>query len=204
MGKSDTKSKYKIKFDLTLIEKFFTEDSKSVTEAQLAEVMKVVKTVLVKYYSKYYYWFDDLREAAVSAICERRSKFDATKGTVYNYCFTVFRNEIHNRISVMEHEKAIPEIKDSMLPNRCSMPVDALELPFEIERWKLYLTGEKEFLMERIPKKDVIPLIFFLKKFESKRDVQVPSLIMSDTSSDSELRISIKVLYKMLKEIINE
>ena len=163
--------KYKVKVNKILIKEFFTTDP---TKECLDEVTKVINIILAKYYSKYWMWFDELRQIAVYAITIRREQYDITKDA-YNYIYTVFRNEIGNKIISMSKETPVDEFLSHQ--SKVYDIIDA-ELPIEVSRYKDYFTGEKKFEMERIPNKDIIPLMFFARQFDSIR-TRVPEFIVN-------------------------
>ena len=179
---------YKIKIDKVLLKQFFVSDP---DEACLNEVNKVISLVLAKYYSKHYMWFDELRQIGMYAITIRRAQFNPELDA-YNYIYTVFRNEIGNKIISMTKEVSMTDFITHQ--NKVYDTIEA-ELPQEICRYKDYFTGEKEFTMERIPNKEVIPVIYFARKFDSIR-CKVPSFIQNDPEN-------VCILYKMLKDLTN-
>lgn len=180
---------YKIRVDQELLTQFLLSDTEP-TQEQIEEVNKVFRIIIIKYYSEYAEYADDLVQYAYLAVLERRSRYDPSF-SAYNYIYTIFRNEVGNRIKKMTKETLVEDI--TTLKHRSSEEYRA-ELPPEVERYKEYLTGEKEFNIIRIPQKDVLNIILFLRLHESRRDTQIPDFIKENSNST-------KVLYKLLKEL---
>lgn len=184
---------YKIKVDKEVLRQFFVAEQ--FTDHHKAEVEKVLNIVLIKHYSKHFNLFDDLRQFAWTAILERRHRkdYDPTR-CPYNYIYTTFRNEVGNNIIKLLKESSVEDIinlKESVH----NAAVD--ELPSEIVKYTKHLTGEESYTYLRIPKKDVLPLVLFVRLFEKKREVKVPSFL-------SDYKNSTQVLFKLLKEMFDE
>lgn len=182
--------KYKITINKDVLLDFFL--SAEHTPAHFEEVGKVINVVLIKHFSKHYKIFEDLHQYAWLAILERKRKqeFHGSKGSAYNYIYTTFRNEVGNNIIKMTKDTPMEDImafKEGVY--------DATEddLPEEVKRYTKYLTGEIPYTFIRIPKKDVLPLLVFVRMAERKREVKVPEFIMNSKKSK-------QVLFKLLKE----
>lgn len=203
MKKHVKQDSYKVKIDKDKLLKFFLLPSDEVTQEQVNEVQKVINVVLIKHYSKYYYLFEELKSAAITAICARREQYNPSFSP-YNYCYTVFRNEIGNKIVKYTKEQYVPDIKEQYVPE-IKDKIKNIEnyiniegqVPDEVIRYKDYLLGLKEFELIRIPKKDILPLICFFKIVETKPKVNVPQYIL-------ECDYGMEILYKLLIDIYNE
>lgn len=186
-------SDYTFKIDKEVLRDFFIQPQ--FTSLHKREVDKVLNVVLIKHYNKYYYLFEELKQFAWTAVLERkmRKDYDPTRDP-YNYIYTTFRNEVGNNII-----KLTREINIEGMVNFKEAMVNSSEgsLPSEVCRYQKYLTGEVAFTSLRIPKKDVLPLLVFLRLYEKRREVKVPSFITNS-------RLSIPVLYKLLKEIFED
>ena len=180
---------YKVKINKDILSEFFTTDK--VTQRHLDELYKIVNIIMIKHYSKYSNLFEELRQAAVMAVTQRRSSYDPSY-SAYNYVYTVFRNEIGNTIIKLTKETSV---EDYLSYREKVVDSSEAELPVEIERYHKFLTGEEKFSKLRIPKKDVLNLILFLKKFETRRDSQTPTFIYESKKYTT-------LMYKMLKDLI--
>lgn len=181
--------KYKIKIDKEVLTDFFLNDQ--ITDKHLSEIRKVFNVVLIKHYSKYSINADELFQYAITAILERRDRYDQSF-SAYNYIFTCFRNEVGNKINKLSREQLLEDIlsfKESI-----STMEGTAELPLEISKYKDMLIGVEDFTIKRITKSDVLNLILFLRLYESKRQVKIPTFL-------EEHRNATQVLYKTLKEL---
>lgn len=184
---------YKYKVDKSLLDQFFLSYPQEPTIAQLEEVKKVLNVVMIKHFSSYISNMDDLRSYALLAVLERRSQYDPSYSS-YNYIYSIFRNEVGNKINKLTKENFVEDIlkfKEALYES------NEAELPKEISRYKKYLTGEEEFSLLRIPKKDALNLIVFMKIYESSRETKVPEFIEPNNKS-------IQVLYKLLKQLFDD
>ena len=183
---------YKIKINKELLTQFFLSKDPP-TLAQQAEVKKVLNVVMIKHFSKYIPQQDDLVQYAYLSLLERRDSFDPALGPAYNYIYTVFRNEIGNKINKFSKEISQDDIIS--LRNK-EIQSDTSELPDELQPYIKYLTGAEDFIKIRLPKKDVLNLILFMRLYQSKRKVKVPTFI-------EEKKNAVQVLYSLLKEFID-
>lgn len=182
---------YKIKVDKHLVRQFLL-DAK-VTKEELKEIDKVINIILIKYNSKYSYLFTELKQYALLAILMKKARFDPTKDA-YNYIYTICRNEIGNTVLKLTKETFADDIKSY---NESLIEWNVAELPEEVERYRTKLIGAEDFKSVRIPKKDILPLILFLRMHESRRAVQLPSFL-------EETKTSVLILYKLLKELVED
>jgi len=183
-----------VKVDKEILLQFFSLPADKVTQVHIKELTKVIEIVLIKHFSKYYYIFQELKDAAIEAICMRRDKYDPSFSP-YNYCYTVFRNEIGNKINRFTREQSVPDIRETLKTTMDIASMQEAELPPEIERYREALLGMKDFTMERIPRRDVLPVIMFIKLHETPSKAAVPEFVLDTTRS-------INILYKLLNDII--
>lgn len=187
---------HRIKVDHATLLEFFQTPTDKITEHQKNEVDKVLNIVLIKHFSKHKNIFLDLRSFAWVAILERHKKqeFAGGKGSAYNYIYTTFRNEVGNKQIKFFRETPMEDI-NSFRSGMYDTTED--DLPEEIKRYTKFLTGEESYTFIRIPRKDVLPLLIFVRMFEVKRAVAVPNFITVSKKS-------IQVMYKLLKETFGE
>lgn len=190
---------YGIKIDKTLLLEFFTLDVSSATAKHFKEIDKVFAIVMSKWFSKWYYISEDLRGFCRVGLLNRHDAFDIEKGNAYNYIFTFFRNEIGNKIKTLTRE--IPsdqegtEEYNTRVIRALSYTMEDIEsLPPEVKRYQEYLLGTKEFTCIRIPKKDVLPLLLFLREHD-RVNVKLPEFLSEDKKT-------VRVLYQLLKELV--
>lgn len=152
-----------------------------------------------KWFSKWYYLSEDLRGFCHVGLLNRHDAFDIEKGNAYNYIFTFFRNEIGNKIKTLTRE--IPsdqegtEEYNTRVIRALSYTMEDIEfLPPEVKKYQEYLLGTKEFTCIRIPKKDVLPLLFFLREHD-RVNVKLPEFLSEDKKT-------VRVLYQLLKELV--
>lgn len=185
------KDNYKIRINKDLLTDFFRGPAEGITDAQIREVKKTIAIILTKYYSKYSYLYEDLRQDAFLAIMRRRDKFDS-KYSAYTYIYTVFRNEIGNKILSYTKET---DVEDMVAFAERMVDTSKAELPLEVAKYLEILTGEKQVKLLRMPKKDVVPLIFFIRNFESRHNCSVPSFVQENGNA-------VQLLYRMIKDFI--
>lgn len=187
-----------IKVNKLLLKEFFSTPKPKITKEQLAELDKIFNIIIAKYYSKYYYMSEELRDFARVAVLSRHDKYDPSYDA-YNYIFTIFRNEVGNRIKSMSREASLESSIEerhnvAVIRTLTSLMESAAELPPEIRRYAGYLSGETPFTMIRVSKKDMVPLMLFIKAHEPINTV-IPEFV-------SKIKSPIKVLYSLLKDII--
>lgn len=188
-----------IKVDKAKLKQFFQGPTNKIPKDLLDEVDKVFSIIISKYYSKYYYMAEELKSLAMLAILERRDRFDDSRDA-YNYIFTVFRNEVGNKIKSLTREVSSDDGSDelhnvSVVKTLTSLVQDKATIPEEIEKYGDYLSGEKPFTMIRVSKKELLPLMLYIKAHEPTR-YAVPDFVY-------RIEGSTKVLYTLLKEIID-
>lgn len=181
---------YKFKINKDLLDQFFIS-SNPPTIAQLEEVYKLINVVLIKHFSSFQHLFEDLRSFAILSALEHRDSYDPSFSS-YNYLYSIFRNEIGNKINKITKEF----LTDDLTPYKRNVSFDYIELPPEISKYKEYLTAEKDFVLLRIPKKDVLNLILFVSIHQSSRMCNVPEFLEPSEKT-------VRILYKLLKDKFN-
>lgn len=147
-------NRYRIKVDEDLIDSFFAHPVKEATEAELAEVNKVITIVLKLYYSKYYQWYDDLRAWVLTAIFERHKNYDP-QWRSFNYVYRIARNEAGNKIQ--RFNKEAQEFVD-YLPEPNERTTFETDLLGEVRPILPYLSGQVSFTIVDVPKRCIFPL----------------------------------------------
>ena len=106
--------------------------------------------------------------------------------------YTIERNEIGNNIRKLKKENIID---DSTYYKIKSIELEVEDLPIELRRHYEILTGLKKFNVYRIPKKDVIPLLVFMRLYGKDKKYTTPEFIIKN-------KHSVDVLYNILTNII--
>lgn len=186
-----------IKVDKDKLRVAFETPINEISEDLLKEVSKVFSIVIAKYYSKYYYMADELKAFAMLAFLERHDRYDHTRDP-YGYLYTVFRNEVGNKIRGLTKETSTDDGSDekhnvSVVKTLTSLMKDKANIPVELEKYQSLLSGEDEFTMVRIPKKDVLPLMVYLKSHEH----------VSMSTPEFVLKSDVKALYSLLKDLLD-
>ena len=184
---------YKFKVDKEALKDFFLSDGEP-TEKHLKEIKKVFNIVMIKHFVSYIQMSNDLMQYAVLAVLERRKSYDPSFSP-YNYIYSIFRNEIGNKLRKLCKPDKEVYVEDILSFKERMVEDSEAELPQEIQRYKDYLTGKKDYTFIRIPKKDVLNLTIFLRSFESRRETPIPDFIVQTKNIT-------KVLYRILKDII--
>ncbi len=185
-------NEYKFKIDKEILKDFFTSEGDPTPE-HLKEIKKVFNVVMIKHHSSQLKMSDELVGYAILALLERRKQYDPSY-SAYNYIYSIFRNEVGNKLHKLQNPKEF-YMEDLLSFKERMVDTGKDELPQEVQRYTEYLTGQKNYTFIRIPKKDVLDLLIFLRSFESKREVKVPEFILKSKGI-------IKVLYKLLKELM--
>lgn len=183
-------AEYKYKIDKDLLTNFLLL-SGDPTKEQLKELDKVITVVMIKHYNRYFYDKEELYQYARLAVLDRRKNYDPSFSS-YTYIYTICRNEIGNRIRKLTKETFVEDI----LPiYNASVPgSDVVELPVEIRKFRKHLTGELEFSVVDITRREAINLCSFIWLNSKPIRSKVPSFL--ESSKDS-----VKILYKLLLEL---
>lgn len=179
---------HKVKIDQAKLKDFFMNDN--VDESHLKEIRKVFNVVMIKHYSKYVRWTDDLYHYAILAIYERKKRYDPSF-SAYNYIYTTFRNELGNKIRTLTREYLVEDLLS--FEESVSTSGEMAELPASITRYKDHLLGMKQFTFERLPKSAALELILFTRLNTKHRVREVPQYI-------TDAKNPVEVLYTLLKE----
>jgi hypothetical protein len=174
---------YKYKIDKTLLDEFLLSEHPS--QQAIKQFRKVVLIVVIKHYPQYIQCLEDYNSLCSVEVLSTRSRFDPSFSS-YNYLYSKCRNIIGNYIR-RKREVVVEEILP--LSNASVSDNDVQELPAEIGKYFKPLTGQEEFSIREIPKKDAINLALFILQHSSLRKLKVPSFINAQ---------DINLLYKLL------
>lgn len=183
--------KYAVKVDKELLTEFFTKENRALTEKHFKEIKKVFLIVFIQYYNKYFNLKEDLWQDALCAISARRSAYDP-KYSAYNYMFTVFRNELGNKIKQYTKELSAEEV--SLPKEEADEQIEVV--PDCVDRFKNYILGIENYNYIRIPKAAALPLLVYVKSRE-KVSMRVPGFVIENPNI-------IPVLYKIINELLYE
>lgn len=181
---------YKYIIDKKVLTEFLLTES-TITAQQLKELNKVITVVLVKHFSNYLSQKDfvnDLRQTAIIDVLERRHNYDPSY-PAYNFIYTICRNQIGNFINRYNKTLYVDEILP--ISNASVSSEVSAYLPFDIERFHKYLTGEKSFTVIDLTPKDAVNLAVFIMSHIKVRPFQVPDFIIQSPKST-------EVLYRLL------
>lgn len=178
---------YKYKIDQVALTSFFTDEVP--TAAALKAARMVITAVIIKHYAKYVTIEEDLRSLCIVKLLEMRNRYDLSF-SAYNYAYTACRNEIGNYLN-----KRRELIVEDILPiSNASVDPSVVSLPGEINKFKGYLTGEKEFDLLELTPKEAVNLIVFCEINAPTRKITPPDFIANN-------RHAVQILYKLLMKI---
>jgi hypothetical protein len=185
-------SDYRNEINKELLREFLLCDEDLMGNAHLTEVYKVIDIVIHKYHSDVKSHISDLRAAAFALILERRQRFNPDLDA-YNFIFTIARNEVGNNILRWRREFAIEDVMGVKEP--CYNESISSDIPLACAKYVHYLTGEADFTVKRIARKDVADIICYLRCAENKQTAPLPEFLQNRQNSS-------EILYKLLKDLI--
>lgn len=194
MSDSEKVNNYKIKINKNLLYEFLLCDEEEMGNSHIDEVHKVISIVINKHFSAYISLKTDLIAQTFTVILDRRGGFDPERDA-YNYIYTQARNEIGNNIYRWSKEYKTEDTLNYREPG-CDIDVETLDLPSAIVKYAHYLSGEVDYTIKRIAKKDATDILVFLRVNEKKPVSDVPDFL-------KEKKHSVNVLYKLIKDLIN-
>lgn len=194
MSDSEKINNYKIKINKNLLYEFLLCDEDEMGNLHIDEVHKVISIVINKHFSAYVSLKTDLIAQTFSVILDRRAGFDPDRDA-YNYIYTQARNEIGNNIYRWSKEYKTEDTLNYKEPG-CDIDVETLDLPSAIVKYAHYLSGEADYTIKRIAKKDATDILVFLRVNEKKSVADIPDFL-------KEKKHSVNVLYKLIKDLIN-
>lgn len=180
-------SDYKYLIDKKAVTDFFFQEVP--TKQSLKAIHMVITAVILKHFAKYVNISEDLHSLCMVALLERKERYDPSY-PAYNYAFTICRNEINNYLN-----KQREVVVEDILPiYNASVDPEVAQLPQEVNKFKLYLTGEKQFEVIEMSKKDAINLILFCETINPSRRIEPPEFIKNNEKS-------IYLLYRVLTKL---
>ena len=187
---------YKNPIDKKLLKEMLTDldcSSKNVS-AYVKELNKLVDVVFNKHFSKYYTMREDLEADAVLAVYNKRQYYNPDKDD-YNFVYSIMRNEITNKLSKLNRISLV----EDYVPFDRAVERDtdnAGEIPQKVLKWTDYMVGDVNFNYVKIPKKDILEVMVYLKIHERG---QHPNCLPSFLKPSVE---NMNALYKLLKLVI--
>lgn len=147
------------------------------------------------------YVYDETENKLLWALFRKRSTFGRECNV---YCLDVAKNHnfvannvvVHNCIYRWNKEFHSEDNLNYREPG-CDIDVENLDLPTAIVKYAHYLSGEVDFTIKRVAKKDAIDILLFLKVNERKTIPKAPDFLL-------ENKKSVDVLYKVIKDLISE
>lgn len=194
MNDSEKINNYKIKINKDILYEFLLCDEEEMGNSHVQEVYKIIDIVINKHFSAYMSWRNDLKAQTFSVILDRRKGFDSDRDA-YNYIYTQARNEIGNNIYRWTRETKTEDDLGYKEPG-CDIDVESLDLPAACVKYAHYLSGEVDFTVKRIAKKDATDILVFLRAYERKPTPAAPEFL-------KDRRNATDVLYKIIKDLIN-
>ena len=187
---------YKNPIDKKLIKEMLTDtdcSSKNVS-AYVRELNKLVDVVFNKHFSKYFTMKEDLEADAVLAVYNKRQYYNPNKDA-YNFVYSILRNEITNKLSKLNRISLVEDYMpfDKPMGNDA---YDTEDMPQKVLKWTDYMLGDVNFNYVKIPKKDILEVMVYLKIHERG---QHPNCLPTYLKPSVE---NMNALYKLLKLVI--
>lgn len=187
---------YKNPIDKALIKELLTDtdcSSKNIS-AYVRELNKLVDVIFNKHFSKYFTMKEDLEADAVLAVYNKRQYYNPDKDA-YNFVYSIMRNEMTNKLSKLTR---ISLVEDYVPFDRAvERDTDDMgEIPQKVLKWTDYMVGDVNFNYVKIPKKDILEVMVYLKIHERG---QHPNCLPTYLKPSVE---NMNALYKLLKLVI--
>lgn len=187
---------YKNPIDKKLLKEMLTDmdcNSKNVS-AYVRELNKLVDVIFNKHFSKYFTMREDLEADAVLAVYNKRQYYNPDKDA-YNFIYSIMRNEMTNKLSKLNR---ISLVEDYVPYDReVERESDYMgEIPSKVLKWTDYMLGDVSFNYVKIPKKDILEVMVYLKIHERG---QHPNCLPAYLKPSVE---NMNALYKLLKLVI--
>lgn len=206
---------YKYTIDKQKLQEFCT--GADIDESHLKAIDMLATVVLLKYFPSMSCYFKDLRQYMYLKACEiRHYKIYDSKQSAYNFLYTTLKNDVLNKLWKFSKEPNFEDILSSVISAEASKgnsdfsdvvvsshEILSTENNFntfqEISEYFPYLSGEQHFVKKRIPTKDILNLVLFLRLHEKKllSHVSLPGFIHDDMDSDAT-----RALYKLSSDLI--
>ena len=160
------------------------------------ELNKLVGVIFNKHFSKYYTMKEDLESDAILAVYNKRQYYNAEKDA-YNFIYAIMRNEMTNKLSKLNRISLIDSYV-TFSETSCTKESDSDSIPPNVLKWADYLVGDEDFDYIKIPKKDVLEVMVWLKIHERGQQNRCAPTFILPTENN------INALYKLLKLIIGQ
>lgn len=161
--------------------------------------------------------FKELKQFLFQKACEVRhnQRFNPEKQNAYNFLYTVFYHDIQNKIWKYSKEPNFEDIVSVVVSsdlestdyydsaasvrNPSTLDDETFDTFKEISEYVPYLSCSVPFVKKRIPTKDVLNLLLFLRMHEKKllTHVKLPGFVADDMDSDAT-----RALYKICSDLI--
>lgn len=174
---------YKFKINQKALSDFYLKDE--VSQASLEAIKMVITAVTIKHFNKFYDNIEDYYSLCLCKLVETKGRYDPSY-SAYNFVYSQCRNEIGNYIR-KNREVYVPDILP--ISNASVSENYSVELPQEIKRFYKHLTGQEEFIMQDVSRKEAMHLAIYILQHTKVRKYSIPSYI---TEND------VKILYKLL------
>lgn len=188
---------YKHPIDKKLLKEMLTDtDCKSPNvSAYIKELNKLCDVIFNKHFSKYYTMKDDLEGDAIVAVYNKRQYYNADKDA-YNFLYAIIRNEMTNKLSKLNRISLIDDYMpfDNAAERRGTDDME--DIPQNVLKWSDYMVGDIDFNWVRIPRKDVLELMVWLKINERGQHPKITPSYLKPTEEN------MNALYKLLKLIV--
>lgn len=188
---------YKHPIDKKLLKEMLTDtDCKSPNvSAYIKELNKLCDVIFNKHFSKYYTMKEDLEGDAIVAVYNKRQYYNPEKDA-YNFLYAIMRNEMTNKLSKLNRISLIDDYMpfDNAIERRSTDDME--DIPQNVLKWSDYMVGDIDFNWVRIPRKDVLELMVWLKINERGQHPKITPSYLKPTEEN------MNALYKLLKLIV--
>ncbi len=208
--------KYKKIIDKSKLQEFCLGEC-PVTKEHVEALNLLATVVVMKHYPTLRNKFKELRQFLFQKACEIRQnkRFDPEKQNAYNFLYTAFNNDIKYRIWKYSKEPNFDDIVSTIVfsdsectdfydtaasaKNPSTLDDETFDTFKELTEYLPYLSCEIPFVKKRIPSKDVLNLLVFLRIHEKKlmSSVELPGFIPEE--QDTEVT---RALYKLCSDLI--
>ena len=192
--KEERQALYKIKINKEILYEFLLCDEDELGQIHIDEVYKVLNIVFNKYSSSYSYMKKEVCAQAFATMLDRRAGYNPDM-CPYNFLYTMARNEIGNVIYRWTKESHSEDDLNYREPGH-DIETENLDLPASIVKYAHYLSGEMDFTVKRISKKDAVDILIFLRLNERKPQQKAPDMLRDKKNA-------VDVLYRIIRELIS-
>ena len=209
--------KYKKIIDKSKLQEFCLGEC-PVTKEHVEALNLLATVVVMKHFPSLRNKFKDLRQFMYLKACEVRHnhRFDPSKQDAYTFLYTVLYHDVQNKLWKYSKEPNFGDIVSSVVASESTKEEtefyevmasykgttqsnENFDTFKELTEYLPYLSCEIPFVKKRIPSKDVLNLLIFLRMHEKKlmSSVELPGFIPEE--QDSEVT---RALYKLCSDLI--